>query len=235
MTEITPWTFGEAPLTETLALAAALRDLAGNALALEHPTPEIRRFTDEVLAVGKRIEAILPRDLRPRIGPSGPLSAEQARAALQSGKRGDPTEPDRRVYIDHSRNIGDYNPCFPQYQLSCADGRAEGEVEFPIIYEGPPGIVHGGFLALVFDCVLQQLNCDLGLAGKTATLNLRYRRPTPLLTKLRIVASREIVENKIHSKAELYREDELLCTAEMTAVAGSRGALPYVSPRRPPT
>ena len=215
MTEITPWTFGEAPLTETLALAAALRDLAGSALALEHPTPEIRRFTDEVLAVGKRLEAILPRDLRPRVG--------------------DEPAPDRRVYIDHSRNIGDYNPCFPQYRLSCADGRAEGEVEFPILYEGPPGIVHGGFLALVFDCVLQQLNCDLGLAGKTATLNLRYRRPTPLLTKLRIVASREIVENKIHSKAELYREDELLCTAEMTAVAGSRDALPYVSPRRPPT
>jgi acyl-coenzyme A thioesterase PaaI-like protein len=225
MTEITPWTFGEAPLTETLALAAALRDLAGNALALEHPTPEIRQFTDEVLAVGKRIEAILPRDLRPRVGPSGP----------SSGEPGDEPEPDRRVYIDHSRNIGDYNPCFPQYQLSCADDRAEGEVEFPILYEGPPGIVHGGFLALVFDCVLQQLNCDLGLAGKTATLNLRYRRPTPLLTKLRIVASREIVENKIHSKAELYREDELLCTAEMTAVAGSRDALPYVSPRRPPT
>ena len=215
MTEVTPWVFGEAPLAETIALAAALRDLAGNALALEHPTPEIRQFTEEVFAVGKRLEAILPRDPRPRVG--------------------DSPEPDRRVYIDHSRNIGDYNPCFPQYRLSCADGRGEGEVDFPNLYEGPPGIVHGGFLALLFDCVLQQLNCDLGVAGKTATLNVRFRRPTPLRTTLRIVAAREIIENKIHSNAQLYREDELLCSAEMTAVAGSREALLYVSPRRPPT
>jgi len=224
MTELTPWVFGEAPLAETIALAAALRDLAGNALALEHPTPEIRKFTAEVLAVGKRLEAILPSDPRPRVGPSGP----------SSGEKGDSPEPDRRVYIDHLRNIGDYNPCFPLYQLSCADGRGEGEVDFPNLYEGPPGIVHGGFLALLFDCVLQQLNCDLGVAGKTATLNVRYRRPTPLRTKLRIVAEREIVENKIHSNAQLYREDELLCSAEMTAVAGNRESLLYVSPRRPP-
>ena len=49
--------------------------------------------------------------------------------------------------------------------------------------------------------MLQQLNCDLGVAGKTANLNVRYRRPTPLLTKLRIVATREIVDRKIHSNA----------------------------------
>ncbi|MEO5837599.1 MAG: PaaI family thioesterase [Acidimicrobiales bacterium] len=214
MTEPTPWTFGEAPLAESLALAAALRELAGNALALEHPTPEIREFTDEVLDVSKRLEAILPRDLRPRIG--------------------DEPAPDRRVYIDHSRNVGDYNPCFPLYSLTCADGRGEGEVDFPIVYEGPPGIVHGGFLALLFDCVLQQLNCDLGVAGKTANINVRYRRPTPLRTKLRIVATREIVDRKIHSNAQLYREDELLCEAEMIAVAGTREALPFVSPRRSP-
>lgn len=214
MTELTPWTFGEAPLDETVALAAALRDLASSALALEHPTPEIRQFTAEVVALGQRLEAILPRDLRPRVG--------------------DSPDADRRVYIDHSRNIGEYNPCFPLYRLACADGRGEGEVEFPILYEGPPGIVHGGFLALLFDCVLQQLNCDLGVAGKTANINVRYRRPTPLRTQLRIVAAREIVEKKIHSNAQLYREDELLCEAEMTAVAGSREGLLFVSPRRPP-
>lgn len=214
MTEVPKWTFGEAPLDETVALASALRDLAGNALALEQPTPEIRQFTGDVVALGKRLEALLPPDPRPRIG--------------------DDPDADRRVYIDHSRDIGDYNPCFPQYRLSCADDLGEGEVEFPDVYEGPPGIVHGGFLALLFDCVMQQLNCDLGVAGKTMNINVRYRRPTPLRTKLRIVATREIVDKKIHSKAQLYRDDELLCEAEMTAVAGNRELLPYVSPRRPP-
>ena len=97
MTEVTKWTFGEAPLTETIALAAALHDLAGNALALEHPTPEISRFTADVVTLGKRLEALLPPDPRPRVG--------------------DDPAADRRVYVDHSHDIGDYNPCFPQYRV----------------------------------------------------------------------------------------------------------------------
>ena len=213
MTAHERWTFGEAPLSETVHLAAALRDLADCALALEQPAPELRALIAEIAAVTNRLDALRPLDPAPRIGAAP----------------GD----DQRVYLDHSRDIGDYNPCFPRYELTCADGRGDGEVEFPVLYEGPPGIVHGGFLALLFDCVLQQLNCDLGIAGKTMTLNVRYRRPTPLLTKLRIAAAREIVDGRIKCEATLHRDDELLCIAEMTAVASNRDALPSVSPRRP--
>ena len=212
MTPIVPWTFGESALPETMALAAAVRDLVGVALSLEGPVPEIAELTEQIRAVCARLQPQLPRDGRPRVGLD--------------------VDDDRRVYIDHSRDVGDYNPFFPQYRLTCADGRADGEVEFPIAYEGPPGVVHGGFLALLFDCVLQQLNCDLGTAGKTASISVRYRRPTPILTALRIVATREIVDRRINSTAELYRDDELLCAAEMSAVAGTREALPAVSPRR---
>jgi hypothetical protein len=212
MTNIVPWTFGEAALAETMELAAAIRDLVGIAVSLEQPSPELRELTETIRAASVRLRDEVPRDTRPRIGPDA----------------GD----DRRVYLDHSRDIGDYNPFFPRYDIVCADGRAEGTVEFPVAYEGPPGIVHGGFLALLFDCVLQQLNCDLGTAGKTASINVRYRRPTPLLTSLRIVATREIVDRRINSNAQLLHGDELLCQAEMSAVAGTREALPTVSPRR---
>jgi hypothetical protein len=212
VTQLVPWTFGESPLDETMALAAAVRDLVGAALALEHPAAAIRELTQTIRNTCDQLQGQLPPDNRPRIGPD--------------------IDDARRVYIDHSRNVGDYNPFFPQYQLVCADGRADGAVEFPVAYEGPPGIVHGGFLALLFDCVMQQLNCDLGTAGKTASISVRYRRPTPLLTPLRITASREIIDKRINSSAQLYRDDELLCEAEMSAVAGTREALPWVSPRR---
>jgi acyl-coenzyme A thioesterase PaaI-like protein len=212
MTASGRWTFGEPPLTETVALAVALRDLVDCALALEHPAAELRALIGQITAVTEQLGELRPRDPSPRIG--------------------DATHADQRVYLDHSRDVGDFNPCVPRYRLTCADDRAEGEVEFPIVYEGPPGLVHGGFLALLFDCVLQQLNCDLGVAGKTVTLNVRYRRPTPLRTRLRIVASREVLDGRIDSEARLYRDDELLCVAEMTAVASSRDALPAVSPRR---
>jgi acyl-coenzyme A thioesterase PaaI-like protein len=205
------WVFGVQPLPEVVELAHELRELNSTVLALESASPELADLTRRIRATRERLSAALPRDLSPRIGPDA--------------------NPDQRVYMDHSRAVGDYNPSFPLYALRCADDRAEGEVEFPICYEGPPGVVHGGFLAVFFDCVLQQLNCDLGVAGKTTRLNLRFRRPTPLLTPLRVTAVRTLDGDRIHSEAELFHGDEVLCAAEMSAFAGSLDNLPAVSPR----
>jgi hypothetical protein len=110
--------------------------------------------------------------------------------------------------------------------------RAVGTVTFPLVYEGPPGIVHGGFLALFFDCVAQHHNCDVGVAGKTTTLTVRYWRPTPVLTALRFDLTRMIEDGRIRTTGRLLRGDTVLCEAEIGAVAGKRGELPDVSPRR---
>ena len=206
------WTFGVTPLPEVVDLAHELRELTNVVLALEAAPDELGALTEQVRATRELLARDLPTDLSPRIGP-------------------DP-HPDQRVYMDHSRDVGEFNPCFPRYSLTCADDRAEGEVEFPLCYEGPPGIVHGGFLAVFFDLVLQQLNCDLGVAGKTTALALRFRRPTPLLRRLRVTAHRTIDGDRIQSVGELLDGEELLCTAEMAAVAGRVENLPAVSPRR---
>lgn len=208
------WVFGERPFDEQRELAALLRDIGGYALALEQPTPALRALVEQLRSVRDELRAAAPADLRTRTG--------------------DHQHSEGRVYLDHSRDIGDYNACFPLYELLCADDRAEGWVEFPIIYEGPPGIVHGGVLATLFDCVLQQLNCDLGLAGKTVSIEVRYKRPTPLNTRLRIEASREVAEDRIHSTAQLFNGEKVVCEAQMSAVAGRRENLPAVSPRRAP-
>ena len=206
------WTFGEAPLDETVQLAAVLRDLMGTALALEQPSEQVGALVEELRATQQRLAGQLPADLRPRIG--------------------DDPDPARRVYVDHSRDIGTYNACFPTYELDVHDDRAEGRVDFPLVYEGPPGVVHGGFLAVFFDCALQQLNCDLGVAGKTRSLALRYRRPVPILTELEVSAHRTIADGSIESSGELRLDGAVLCEAEMSAVLGDRAALPAVSPRR---
>ncbi len=206
------WTFGVAPLPEVVDLAHELRELTSVVLALESAPAELRVLTEQVRAAREVLARDLPPDLSPRLG----LDAD----------------PGQRVYVDHTRDVGEYNPGFPLYTLTCADDRADGAVEFPLCYEGPPGIVHGGFLAVFFDCVLQQLNCDLGVAGKTTTIALRFRRPTPLLRRLRVTAHRTVDGDRIHSEAELHDGDELLCAAEMSAVAGRVENLPAVSPRR---
>src|SRR5262245_4285688 len=184
------WTFGVTPLPEVVALAHELRELTSDVLALETAPDELRALTEQVRAAREQFAGDIPSDLAPRIGPKA--------------------RPEQRVYMDHSRDVGEYNPCFPLYSLTCADDRAQGEVEFPICYEGPPGIVHGGFLAVFFDLVLQQLNCDLGVAGKTTTLALRFRRPAPVLRRLRVTAHRTIDGERIHSVGELLDGEELL-------------------------
>jgi hypothetical protein len=208
------WSFGEAALDETRELAAAIRDLMGTALALEHPSAELRELVGRLRAAEERLAGLAPRDLRPRIG--------------------DAPDPERRLYLDHSRDVGDYNACFPVYEMHAHDDRAEGRVTFPLVYEGPPGVVHGGFLAVFFDCALQQLNCDMGLAGKTRSLSVRYRRPVPILTELELTAERTVAEGSILSTAELRLDDAVMCSAEMDAALGDRNALPGVSPRRRP-
>jgi acyl-coenzyme A thioesterase PaaI-like protein len=206
------WYFGEAPLPETVELAAVLRELTSTVLSLEKATPDLRELIDALRETQFRLAASGPRDPAPRIGEH-------------------PT-PEQRVYVDHSRDIGEYNPCFPDYELQIQEEEGHGTVEFPVCYEGPPGIVHGGFLAVFFDCVLQQLNCDLGLAGKTAELSLRFRRPAPLLTPLVVHATRSIEDSRIRSHAELLLDGKVLCEADMSAAVGDRTALPLVSPRR---
>jgi acyl-coenzyme A thioesterase PaaI-like protein len=139
---------------------------------------------------------------------------------------------DARPYVDHARDIGAYNACFPEYEITVERERARGTVTFPLVFEGPPGVVHGGVLATFFDCVVQHHNCDVGVAGKTTSLLLEYRRPAPLGVLLAFEVERSADARRITSRGRLSRDDDTLCTATMEALAGDRAALPHVSPRR---
>jgi hypothetical protein len=206
------WSFGVEPLPEAVAVASLLRSVAGLVLSLEAPHPALERLAAALQSAEAELAKLAPADPAPRIGPEAAA--------------------DRRVYIDHSRDIGAFNPCFPTYRIRVDGDRASGTVSFPLAYEGPPGIVHGGFLAVFFDSVVQHHNCDLGLAGKTTSLALSYRRPTPLLTELAFEVSRAADEHRITSTARLMAGAVVLCEAEVRAVAGNLAALPEVSPRR---
>jgi long-chain acyl-CoA synthetase len=207
------WTFGAEPLPQTVTAARLLRRVTDLVLSVEDEDAEVERLIAELRAAEARLADRVPPDTRPRVGP----------AADSAG----------RVYVDHSRDIGAFDPCFPEYTIAVDGDRASGTVTFPVAFEGPPGIVHGGFLAVLFDCVIQHHNCDVGVAGKTASLSLRYRRPAPLLTELRFEVERAVDGNRIVSRGRLIDPGgTVLCEAEMGAVAGDRASLPAVSPRR---
>ena len=206
------WSFGVDPLPASRELASLIREVAGLVLSLEAPHPALERLAAALRNARDELRPLAPTDPWPRVGPK--------------------VDSDGRAYVDHSRDIGAYNPCFPSYEMQVDGNRASGTVSFPVVYEGPPGLVHGGFLALFFDSVVQQHNCDLGQAGKTTSLSLTYRRPTPLLATLRFEVERAVEERRIVSTARIVADGVVLCEAEVRALAGERTQLPAVSARR---
>lgn len=124
------------------------------------------------------------------------------------------------MYLQHAFDVGTYNPCFPQYRFDhLGDETASGSVTFALAFEGPPGLVHGGFLGVFFDCVTQHQSCAAGVAGKTRSLTVRYRRPTPVLTELAFDVARVETERGLTSTARLSLDGEVLCTGEVDTVA----------------
>ncbi|RRR47478.1 hypothetical protein EHH44_04800 [Mycolicibacter terrae] len=190
--------FGEPPLEQTVAAAGAIRRLAGLLLALEHPHPVADDMLERCADWERQLAAHAPADPIPR---------------LRSERGG-------RVYLNHAFDVGAFNPCFPEYRFDhLAAETASGRVTFPLVYEGPPGLVHGGFLGVFFDCVTQHQSCAAGLAGRTRSLLVTYRRPTPILTELNFDIVRTEVERGITSTARLLHRGEVLCTGEVTTAA----------------
>ena len=72
--------------------------------------------------------------------------------------------------------------------VEAVDGELRGTAFFDYQYEGPPTCVHGGVIAMVFDEMLGAANIMAGSPAMTGTLTIKYRKPTPLRTPLRLEA-----------------------------------------------
>ena len=88
-------------------------------------------------------------------------------------------------FLDRSPLIGAINPlAVPMRVHSELDDSGEmnaiGRVSFGAAYEGPPGCVHGGFIAAAFDEILGVAQSLSGNPGMTVNLSIDYRSPTPL-------------------------------------------------------
>src|SRR5688500_3806794 len=118
-------------------------------------------------------------------------------------------------FFDHSPMLGRANPLAPPIQLWLDGDRMVGSARFGAAYEGPPGCVHGGYVAAAFDEVLGSTQSLSGSPGMTGRLTVHYRSPTPLETDLRFVGWLESVEGrKIFTKGELWAGERLCAEAE---------------------
>lgn len=122
---------------------------------------------------------------------------------------------DSRAMFDSSPLIGLGNPVAPPLRLAVVGDHVVGSAVFGTAYEGPPGHVHGGFVAAAFDELLGMAQSLTGSPGMTGSLTVRYRRPTPLHRELRFVGQVDRVEGrKIYTSGTLFAEETLCAEAD---------------------
>jgi acyl-coenzyme A thioesterase PaaI-like protein len=182
----------------------------------------VRRVTD--LAVGRPID---DAELAAAAAEVERL-ADRLAAAAGEGRR-QLVVPGRqarvRDFLPASPVIGAANPIAPPaevWSVTTEDGRRElaGRVTFGFAYEGAPGLVHGGVLAMVCDDMLGAANMMAGEPGVTAMLTVRYRKPVPVATELTLQA--RLVERsgrKITTWGGILVDGEVLAEGEGLFIA----------------
>jgi acyl-coenzyme A thioesterase PaaI-like protein len=176
-------------------LSDALRRINTLTVASVIDDEPLKRATAELEAIADRLRGAAGPGRRPRVQPTVDGPAQD--------------------FFPTSPVIGFANPIAPPVVVEKVEGGLDAKVYFDWQYEGPPGCVHGGVIALVFDELLGAANIAADSPGMTGTLTVRYRKPTPIRTELRASARFEGREGrKIRTTGAIYNGDELTAEAE---------------------
>lgn len=144
------------------------------------------------------------------------------RALVASGGHGSFGE------IMHETNpLGGFsNPLAPPINMWFEGDKARGSAQLGWAYEGPPGSVHGGIVAAIFDQFMGMAQMLGKQPGMTGTLSTRYHKPTPLNTKLQLEAWLVRVDGrKTIMRAEMRAEDILTASCEGLFIRPTSGML----------
>ena len=190
---------GRSIIEHLVSTTASIDQLTETADALEH--------LDDLLAA-------LPRE-KPYEGFSEAANAGESMKALHGLSESGDVDPELWASFDHSPLIGLANPLSPPMVLSVEPHRVLATATFGSAYEGPPGCVHGGYIAAAFDELLGATQSLSGTQGMTARLTVNYRSPTPLHEELRfegVVSRRD--GRKIFCDGRLFVGDRLCAESE---------------------
>ena len=110
---------------------------------------------------------------------------------------------------------GRSHPCSPELLWQETSNRIKGWVRFNRTFEGPPGHVHGGWVAGVLDHIMGMTHVRTGHPGMTGGLSIRYLKPTPLNQVLEVSAeATELDDKRTEVKAAMRCGETTTATAE---------------------
>jgi acyl-coenzyme A thioesterase PaaI-like protein len=121
---------------------------------------------------------------------------------------------DPAQFFPYSSVVGPLNPVAPPIELSWDGATVRGIVTLDEVYAGPPGAVHGGMVALIFDELLGVTNVQSGVGAFTGTLSIRYERFTPIRRELELSAHVDRTERR-----KVFTVGTISCDGEVTARA----------------
>lgn len=172
----------------------------------------------EHAAQARRDLAAVVRDVVQALTGTAPDPAATAPAlaharALLAALQGAAARPhDNLDYQEYSPMVGRANPLAPPLHLQADERGVHGTAVFGDAYEGPPGHVHGGYVACMLDEILGFVQSLTGNPGMTARLSIAYRSPTPLYVPLQLEARVLKVDGrKIFTKATVHDPNGRLC------------------------
>jgi acyl-coenzyme A thioesterase PaaI-like protein len=180
---------------EKRRLAAAVRELVALTVTTEAPEAVLAETTQAVRA------AIT-------------LLREHPERTFRDGFSDCRSLDDFAVFTDRATLVGECNPYAPPMKLSAVGDEAVALVTFGPAFEGAPGFVHGGLVAAAFDQLFGYLQSCRQVPSLTRELTVRYKRPTPFSTELRIEGKWDRSEGRRH-----YLSARLLAEGEVTAEA----------------
>lgn len=104
------------------------------------------------------------------------MAESQYAAAFRGAVADDPTRiPDVRHPISVGATL-----VFPPFSMAWDGDTLRAPIRFGPAFEGPPGLVHGGFVATGFDVIVSSAAWRLAPLMMTRRLNVRYFRPTAI-------------------------------------------------------
>jgi hypothetical protein len=186
------------PPESIIRLAESLRGLIETSARIAALPPEIESRVDDTSVHIDTLQRDLDRfalgDATPRMGP----------------------EPaDQRPYFVAGVLMGRHHPLRPDLEIEHDGDVTRGRVRFGVSFEGPPGGVHGGYVAHFFDQILGQHNLYSKIPAMTGTLTVRYRSTTPILRDLDFeVTHQQEEDRKVVTSSALSAGGETFSEAE---------------------
>ena len=201
--------------------AAQLRQLCELAVTADVPAAQLSLYSTQLREQAEALSSLpMRRGKMAHINASEDVDGERFRRELD--------------IVNHELSVltGPVNPLAAPLNLWFEGDKVHGRATMGWRYEGPPGCVHGGFVAALFDHFLGAGQLLASQAGPTGTLKVRYSRPTPIDCELELLGWVESEQGRKNSLRGEMRANGVLtasCEGLFIAISGDQ-ATPKQAP-----